>query len=727
MVHCRGIFAPIGEQVCDGSYIAFVMKKVNGPAQAKLGRATAPAVKVAHPPCRPVTLGAPTSFRLIPNVGWGFERMTVLVREESWKWLSQIEGAGDSDLLREVKAFLTKDFEQAFEIIRTQKLLSRSRSLETTTSLCAELENWVKTAPLGKKEQSKLIRHCKLTVGFQSMMSSVRARTETLDIWSLCFPDFAVILIGTLEATNVAFNQRLEQAVASREADFLDLNSRKNWILRGTLDSARLVLNEGRRRCSNCSDFKTGSPTAFVKSLELAHQTAEIMLVWDRYSFARSRVSVTGNEMRVNRPDAHTAVRLGNYRQRMMELDITHRSSAHQRFSVLSEELKKSVSAAEFSVPFDEFLDAPAGRRILERLLDITEVQEKDISDALESLIDLDAEARIGRLKHVYRDLVTVWCYIVRIAIASRIWGELVHSATGEYPKTTITLKRLRETFVGLRELPESSIDKGIRHFSSFIEQKHIVDLFYQPLLRMTEEEILIPASYILNSRFDRNLISIIAREKSDSLAVKGRKPLRKLRALFEKSGFRCLEDIEIRDSGGNLLTDLDLLACRDDDVFFFQSKVLSIPDTPYEYWRVDQTLLSAAFQMDVVLDHTSQVERACQSENPTFNLDDKRISAYLITDVMVHSGFTLKGYEVIDFDYLQQLLRGARLGVFDVIRQEVIATFSEIEGDLPSPEEIRGLISSLSSPKSRPLKGTSERRIELGGWTLIMDARGFV
>ncbi len=35
MVHCRGIFAPIGAQVCEGSYIAFVMKKVNGPTQAK--------------------------------------------------------------------------------------------------------------------------------------------------------------------------------------------------------------------------------------------------------------------------------------------------------------------------------------------------------------------------------------------------------------------------------------------------------------------------------------------------------------------------------------------------------------------------------------------------------------------------------------------------------------------------------------------------------------------
>jgi hypothetical protein len=654
--------------------------------------------------------------------------MTVFVRQESWKWLSQIKEAGDSELLREVKAFLTKDFEQALEIIRTQKLLSRSRSVETTKSLCAELVNWVKTAPLSGKERSKVIHHCKLTVGLQSMMSSVGACTQSLDIWKLCFSDFSVILIGTLEAVNVAFNQKLvDQAMASRGADFLDLNSTKNWMFRGTLDSAQLVLNEGRRRCSACSDFEIGSPTAFVESLELAQQTAEIMSVWDHYSFGRARVSITGNEMRVNRPDILTSVRRGNYGRRMMELDVAHRSSTHQRFSMLSEKLKRSVSAAELSVPFDEFVDSPAGSRILERLLDITKAEEKEISDALESLIDLDAQVKIGRLKHVYRDLVTIWCYIVRIAVASRIWGELIHSATDEYPKTSIDLKRLRQTFVGLRELPETSIDKGIHHFSSFVDQRHIVDLFYQPLLRITEEEILIPASYILNSRFGRNLISVVAREKNDSLAVKGRKPLQTLRTLFEKGGFRCLEDIEIRDGGGKLLTDLDLLAYRDDDAFLFQSKVLSIPDTPYESWRVDQTLLSAASQMDVVLGHVSQVERACQRDDPAFKLDNKRISAYLITDVMVHSGFKLKGYEVVDFDFLEQLLRGAHFGVLDVINQEVITTFSKIKGDFPSSEEIRRLISSLSLPRDLPFKGTSERRIELGGRVLIMDVTGFV
>jgi hypothetical protein len=58
MVRCRGIFAPIGVQVCDGSYIAFVMKKVNGPTQAKLGRATLVSSNDCASPGHPPTDGA---------------------------------------------------------------------------------------------------------------------------------------------------------------------------------------------------------------------------------------------------------------------------------------------------------------------------------------------------------------------------------------------------------------------------------------------------------------------------------------------------------------------------------------------------------------------------------------------------------------------------------------------------------------------------------------------
>ncbi|MGH9633239.1 MAG: hypothetical protein ACRD72_00250 [Candidatus Angelobacter sp.] len=473
--------------------------------------------------------------------------------------------------------------------------------------------------------------------------------------------------------------------------------------------------------------LEMGNPAAFNKSLNLALETSEIMLAWDFYSFGQAQVSVRGNKIKVNRPDALTAMRRGNYRQRMMELDIAHRSKAQQRLSMLAEELKEIIPATELSRTFDEFVASPRGRSILDRLLPTVKMFEKDTSDALDVLIDLDEDVKLGRLKHVYRDLVTIWSYLVRLAVASRIWGELVHSIKNEYPETTITINRLREIFAGLRQIPESSIDKGIRHFSSFIGQKHPIDLYYQPLLRMSEEEILIPASYIWSSRFDRNLISMVAREKNDSLAVKGKKPLRKLKALFEEAEFQCLEDIGIRDSSGHLATDLDLLAFRADDVFFFQSKVLSIPDTPYEHWRIDQTLLSAACQMDLVIDHKSQVEQACQKVDSAFSFDGKRISAYLITDVMVHSGFTLKGYQVVDFDHLQHILRGAHLGVIDIVSQELLHAFSAIEGKFPSAEDIRRLISALRVSRFAPFKGTTERRIELGGWALILEAKAFV
>ena len=449
--------------------------------------------------------------------------MNVFVRDESWSWLSRNANLEDSLLLGEIKAFLRKDFGQAFEVIRTQKLLSRSRCRETTTSLCTELENWAKTAPFSGKERDRLIRHCRVTVGFQSMMSSIRAQTEALEIWHLSFADFASILLSSMEATNVAFNQSLiEQTLASGVEQFLLLNSKKSWLMRANLDSAQLVLNEGRKRCSDHSDFKVGNPSAFVQSLELARQTTEVMLAWDHYSFGRVEVSIRKNEIRVNRPDTLTSLRSGNYRERMMQLDITDRSSTHQRFSMLSEKLKADISAEQFSLPFDEFIASPTGRRTLEELRPLTETHEKELSNRLDLLIDLDSQVKLGRLRHVYRDLVTIWCYLTRIAMIARVWGELVLASTGEYPVPILTLNRLREAFVGLRELEESSINKGIRHFSSSIDQKPIVDLFHQPLLRLSDAVVLIPPSYILSSRFDRNLISVVAREKNDSVAVKG-------------------------------------------------------------------------------------------------------------------------------------------------------------------------------------------------------------
>lgn len=654
--------------------------------------------------------------------------MTVHVRDSSWKWLSDVKGLKDADFLAKAKAFLTSDFEQAFEVIRTQKLLSRSRSLEVTNRICSDLSTWAKTAPIHNKKKNKLIRHCRLTVGFQSLISSVRQDTDALDIWHLAFPDFAAILISTLGAADIEFDQQMaERKQAPNASEYFEVNSNRNWLTRSMLDYSLLVLNEGRKRCSGKSDFTLGNPKAFTRSIQLAMETAEIITTWDHYSFARVDLSVAAEAISVNKPDTLTAIRRRNYRKRMMELDISHRSSVMQQFSLLAETFKQEITTVDLPISFDEFLVSTAGTNILARLLNVTQLQETRIAELLDQIIDLDTEVKIGRLKHVYRDLITVWAYLVRLAFASKIWGELVHTSTGEYPIVTITVGQLRGTFVGLREISPESQDRAIIPFSSSTDQRDRIDLFYAPLLHVNEQEFIFASSYVLASRFDRNLISIIAREKNDSLAVKGKKPLRKLRSLFESGGFRCLENIVIRDDQGRIVTDLDLMAYQGEDIFLFQSKVLSIPDSAYEYWRVDQTLLSAALQMDLVMSHKMQVERACQRDDPSFNLTGSKVTAYLLTDVMVHSGFMLNGYLVVDFDYLEHLLRGANLAVLDVFEQKAVGMFSVIEGDFPSSAELRGLISDLSVPKAHPPKVNSKGKIERGGWTLTLDAKSFI
>src|SRR5205823_1725852 len=165
-----------------------------------------------------------------------------------------------------------------------QKLLSRSRSLEITRLLCTKLEKWARTAPLNKKHRSKFIRHCRITIAFQCMMTAVRAQTKSLQIWNLRFPDFAIILIGSLEAINLVLGRRLaDHIVSSKDANLLNSISANNSSFRTILDSALLVLNEARKRCSALSDLTTGNPEAFVRALQLAHETCDIMLVWDHY------------------------------------------------------------------------------------------------------------------------------------------------------------------------------------------------------------------------------------------------------------------------------------------------------------------------------------------------------------------------------------------------------------------------------------------------------------
>lgn len=652
--------------------------------------------------------------------------MTLLLNEKSWKWLANEKEKPESAFLQQLKLFLLADFTQAFELLKTQKLLSRSRSLNVVQASCADLAGWACTAPLSRKERIRLVRHCKVTAGLQTMMSALRDRIEPLSIWHLSYEDLAIIMVGSLEASDNAFQEQLgQQSQEASAPSLLNLNATKNWLMRGVLDNALLVLNEARKRCRDVSDFEVGDPKAFVASLQLAQETAEVMAAWDHYSFGRAELSVNGNTIKIHRSTPDRAVRSTNYRQRMMELDLAHRTSTRQQFFVLSEKIKAGLLASEMPETFNEFIASPLGEDILDQLLELTRLEERGILNRLDEYIDLDSELKLAKHKHTYRDLVKVWSYLMRVAVTSQIWGDLIQNTSGEYPSARLSLSTLKRTFNGLGKLSDEATDRALQYFSSFADQQSVLDLFYQPLLRLSEEDLLIPASYILTSRFDRNLISIAARDRSNSLAAKGRKPLLKLKWLFERAGYRCLEELQVRDANGQPLTDLDLLAYRDRDVFFFQSKVLAIPDSPYEHWRVDQTLLSAAAQMDIVMTHIDQVKEACKEAKPPFVIDDCRVTPYLITDVMVHSGFSLGGFQVIDFNYLEQLLDGDHLALVDVLTREVLQMMTRIAGEVPSPEEIKTLVSTLAAPRAARPRNTSKRSIAHAGWTLVVDAQG--
>ena len=222
--------------------------------------------------------------------------MPTLVETTSWKWLSEHAKDSDAELLLSMKPFLLKQFKQAFELLRTQKLLSRSRSYDRVKSLCNDLESWAKTATIGREEKKLLIGHCRITLGFQAMMTEMRERAKALDIWALSYFDFSTILISTLDAIDLAYEAGLAlSAERSGGGGILGENWDKNWLYRGLFDSGLLILQEARKACSQTSNFAVGNPVSFTEALDIAKQTSEVMQGWDHYSLGGHNISVKKN------------------------------------------------------------------------------------------------------------------------------------------------------------------------------------------------------------------------------------------------------------------------------------------------------------------------------------------------------------------------------------------------------------------------------------------------
>jgi len=81
---------------------------------------------------------------------------------------------GSDRFLEELKYWLLSDFGRTFEVLKTQKLLTKTRELTKLQNMSQDINNWLKTAPLSGKKKARPRRHTRLCEIFsEPLMKSI--------------------------------------------------------------------------------------------------------------------------------------------------------------------------------------------------------------------------------------------------------------------------------------------------------------------------------------------------------------------------------------------------------------------------------------------------------------------------------------------------------------------------------------------------------------------------
>ena len=136
------------------------------------------------------------------------------------------------------------------------------------------------------------------------------------------------------------------------------------------------------------------------------------------------------------------------------------------------------------------------------------------------------------------------------------------------------------------------------------------IDLFYKPLLLLSNDVVLFPTPYIRGSRFERNLFMLIATETDLDQKRKGYLPVLELEGeLRDAADSRHLK-LRIK-TNHREITDIDLVAFKDGVLFLGQCKIVIEPDGIYDSWKAESKLVFAAEQLSTCLAHLNEVRAA--------------------------------------------------------------------------------------------------------------------
>jgi hypothetical protein len=504
----------------------------------------------------------------------------MLIPPATWNWIRHLNRVPDEELVFSITDRILRDFDQVFEAIKTQKVLSRSRDINRTREHCEAIRRWAMEAPLSGACRSKLIRHCQITIFLQEAATELRYRTSRLKIWRLSYPELCKLIFISLENFDRELvknaGDSFEEASSSEE--FYNIIFSRGHVLRTSLDLGIMIINEGRTRCSENGSGEFMKTTALNEALELANDTDRLFQAWNAYSFSEAQVRLDEQIFRIYRPNPSELAITGHYNRRLQVYDLTAKQDYGIKYrdshAQAVEELSRKSHAS-----FGEYLKSDTAANFFEATTGAVNLQKREMRVQIAAFVDISQEVKIGAHKFTYEEVLDTWIGIYRLAELGAVWIKNRIGTDFQSPATEVSERELCGFM--RNEMGDKYRDEILEMFISRRSARGFQDFFYKPLVEMETGKIYVSSTLVKLSRFDRNLLHIVARDVNESLSEKGRRPVLQIMDLFRRENFKVISNLPVSNRDGGVRTDLDIAVYKDRHLFLFQCKMMSFGRTP--------------------------------------------------------------------------------------------------------------------------------------------------
>jgi hypothetical protein len=599
------------------------------------------------------------------------------------------------EFLRGLKRLLAEDFDETFEYVKTQKLLTKSRSAAHVEKLSADLETWASGAALSGKRRARLIKHLRICKRVQDLFCEIDRKSSTLTAWSADTDALMLSILSRVELVQEQSNQEAEEENSLFERRTpMQYIERFNAIRaepRRYCDAANLLLQEVARRGSH-----EGAPPAEeeIRTLfQLASEFATIETMFDNYSFQGWRVDVSAEGLAFI-PSASDFLKARHWAvQRVNAADDVEFLDARDEFAKLMTG-GTSEDRGDLANSFEAFLTSDSGLRVLAKAQRVSLLVNNRMTRNIEEVFDVDSQLATESGVFSIRDLLKVWSFLLAVTFSARYWIKHTDPQSTEaeaqalVPRTSC--KFLEDLMLNQAGLPAPLATAVLEQFSTRLDGDRKVDLLLRPLLKLRSGDVALPLTYLETSRFDRNVFKIAINESRVNLSLRGLKPLIIIAKHFKRAQFQVRMNVAVREEH-NVVTDVDLVLLKDGRLFLGQVKIVVQPDTCYEMWQVRQKLADAARQLKRAI---TALERAGGSLTDHLGLGDGQkptdIVPFILTNVWDFTGAAVAGFPVVDLSYLTVLISG---GVIRSGTRNEMHSLKLIHRTFPSGPELAALI----------------------------------